>query len=189
MRRGGFTLLEVMVALAILAGALVATSDIVSGALRNHVRAQHLEVATLLARGKMASLEEHYEWKGFRITDEDDEGTFEGDGHPEVRWQLAVKVPPSASRRPSTWTFVNPALPGSSRLPTSRSLKLPNCVLARRRRSSAFFSPEKRRWSSLSSSSGLRATPTAAGAHSAHHERCSKSMAIRQVAWRRAAVS
>lgn len=92
--RAGFTLLEVMVALGILAGALVVVSDVVGGALRNHVRAQHLEVATLLARGKMASLEEHYEWKGFRITDEEDEGTFEGDGHPEVRWQLAVKVPP-----------------------------------------------------------------------------------------------
>lgn len=89
----GFTLLEVMVALAILASALVATSDVVSGALRNHVRAQHLEVATLLARGKMAELEERYEWKGFGLQDEEDEGTFEDDGHPEVKWRLAVKVP------------------------------------------------------------------------------------------------
>lgn len=92
--RAGFTLLEVMVALAILASALVAASEIVSGALRNHVRAQHLEVATLLARGKMAALEERYEWKGFRVDDEHDEGTFEDDGHPEVKWRLEVKVPP-----------------------------------------------------------------------------------------------
>jgi general secretion pathway protein I len=94
-KRRGFTLLEVMVALAILAGALVATSQIVSGALRNHVRAQHLEVATLLARGKMAALEEKYEWKGFRRQDEHDEGTFEDDGHPEVKWRLDVKAPPA----------------------------------------------------------------------------------------------
>ncbi len=97
-RRGaagsGFTLLEVMVALAILAGAFVATSDVVSGALRNHVRAQHLEVATLLARGKMAALEDRYEWKGFRVDDEEADGTFEDDGHPEVKWRLEVKVPP-----------------------------------------------------------------------------------------------
>jgi general secretion pathway protein I len=90
----GFTLLEVMVALSILAGALVLASEIVTGALRNHQRAQHLEVATLLARGKMAAVEDHYEWKGFRATDEQDEGTFESDGHPEVRWRLEVKVPP-----------------------------------------------------------------------------------------------
>lgn len=94
MSRRGFTLLEVMVALAILAGALLAISDVVSGALRNHVRARDLEVATLLARGKMAELEDHYEQKGFRPTDESDEGTFEEEGHAEVRWRLAVKVPP-----------------------------------------------------------------------------------------------
>ncbi|HEY6004729.1 MAG TPA: prepilin-type N-terminal cleavage/methylation domain-containing protein [Anaeromyxobacter sp.] len=90
----GFTLLEVMVALAILAAALVATSQIVSASLRNHVRAQHLEVATLLARGRMAALEERYEWKGFAVQDEQAEGTFEDDGHPEVKWRLEVKVPP-----------------------------------------------------------------------------------------------
>ncbi len=95
MRRArGFTLLEVMIALAILAGALMVTSDVVSGALRNHLRAQHLEVATLLARGKMAALEERYEWKGFAVDDQHDEGTFEDDGHPEVRWSVDVKVPP-----------------------------------------------------------------------------------------------
>lgn len=93
-RPRGFTLLEVMVALAILASALVAASDIVSGALRNHVRAQHLEVATLLARGKMAAIEDRYEAKGFKTSDEHDEGTFEDDGHPEVRWRTEVKVPP-----------------------------------------------------------------------------------------------
>ncbi len=93
-RRAGFTLLEVMVALGILAGALVLSSEIVTGALRNHERAIHLEVATLLARGKMAAVEDHYEWKGFRATDEQDEGTFETDGHPEVKWRLEVKVPP-----------------------------------------------------------------------------------------------
>lgn len=93
-RPGGFTLLEVMVALAILAGSLLAISDVVSGALRNHVRARNLEVATLLARGKLAALEDHFEAKGFKTTDEDDEGTFEDEGHPEVRWRVEVKVPP-----------------------------------------------------------------------------------------------
>lgn len=92
--RRGFTLLEVMVALAILAGALLAVSDVVSGALRNHVRARHLEVATLLARGKLAELEDHYEAKGFKTSDETQEGTFEEEGHPEVRWKVEVVAPP-----------------------------------------------------------------------------------------------
>ena len=93
MSRRGFTLLEVMVALGILAGALLAVSDIVSGALRNHMRARNLEVATLLARGKMASLEDQYEDKGFKTFDEDEEGTFEDEGHPDVRWKVEVKMP------------------------------------------------------------------------------------------------
>ena len=90
----GFTLLEVMVALAILAGSMLAVSEIVSGALRNHVRARNLEVATLLARGKLAALEDHYETKGFKTSDEADDGTFEEEGHPEVRWRVEVTVPP-----------------------------------------------------------------------------------------------
>jgi general secretion pathway protein I len=94
LRRGsGFTLLEVMVALAILAGSLVAISDVVSAALRNHVRARQLEMATLLARGKMAELEDHFDAKGFRDFDESDEGTFEDAGHPEVRWKMDVRIP------------------------------------------------------------------------------------------------
>jgi general secretion pathway protein I len=92
----GFTLLEVMVALAILAGALLALSDVVTSALRNHVRARELEVATLLARGKLAALEDHFEAKGFETSDQTDEGTFEEEGHPEIRWRVEVVQPPGA---------------------------------------------------------------------------------------------
>lgn len=89
----GFTLLEVMVALGILAGALLALSDVVGGALRNHVRAQQLERATLLARGKLVALEEGFERTGFKDFDETEEGTFEEDGHPEIRWKAEVVKP------------------------------------------------------------------------------------------------
>ena len=89
----GFTLLEVMVALAILAMGLMALSDVTGGALRNHVRASQLDVATLLARGKLVELEERFERKGFRDFDESEEGTFEADGHAEVRWNLQVLRP------------------------------------------------------------------------------------------------
>lgn len=90
---GGFTLLEVMVALAILAASLVVVSEVVGGALRNHQRARQLDVATGLARAKLVQLQAEFERKGFRDFDETDDGTFEPEGHPEVRWKLEVKRP------------------------------------------------------------------------------------------------
>ncbi len=92
-RGRGFTLLEVMVALAILSMGLMALSDVTGGALRNHVRAAELDVATLLARAKMAELEERFERTGFRDFDQDEDGTFEAEGHAEVRWSLQVIRP------------------------------------------------------------------------------------------------
>lgn len=92
-RTRGFTLLEVMVALGILAGSLLAISDVVGGALRNHARAQRLEVATLLARGKMAALQDELPEKGLRDFDQTEEGSFEDEGHPEIAWKVEVVVP------------------------------------------------------------------------------------------------
>lgn len=89
----GFTLLEVMVALAILAGALLTIAQIVSSSLRNEIRAQRLDVATLLARTKMVELEEWYERVGFKDFDEGDEGDFEALGHSDVKWKTEVLKP------------------------------------------------------------------------------------------------
>lgn len=90
----GFTLLEVMVAIAILAFALLSVSDIVSGSLRSQVLARDLEVATLLARGKMAELTEKYEREGFPIGGGEDDGSFDEEGHPEVKWTTSLVEPP-----------------------------------------------------------------------------------------------
>ena len=92
-RARGFTLLEVMVALAVLALALTATSDVVGGALRNHVRARQLEVATMLARGRLAEAEARFEEEGFRDSDQTETGTFDEEGHPEVTWKLEAIKP------------------------------------------------------------------------------------------------
>lgn len=89
----GFTLLEVMVAMAILAMALTAAFEVVGGALRNHVRTRDLELATMLARGKLAEVEAKFEEEGFRDFDQSEDGTFEDDGHPEVRWKVATVKP------------------------------------------------------------------------------------------------
>jgi len=93
--RPAFTLLEVMVAIAILAFALVSISDVVSSSLRSQVLARDLDVATLLARGKMAELTEKYEREGFSLGGDEDDGTFDEEGHPEFRWKAKVTEPPS----------------------------------------------------------------------------------------------
>ncbi len=90
---GGFTLLEVMVAMAILAMSLMAAFDVVGGALRNHERTRHLELATMLARAKLAEVEARFEEDGFRDFDESDDGSFDEEGHPEVRWKVATVKP------------------------------------------------------------------------------------------------
>jgi len=100
MSRRGFTLLEVMVSLAILAMSLVAAFDVVGGALRNHERTRHLELATLLARGKLIEVEARFEEDGFRDFEESEDGTFEEEGHPEVAWSVKT-VKPTVKRRTS----------------------------------------------------------------------------------------
>ena len=91
--RRGFTLLEVMVALAVLALALAAASDVVGGALQNHLRARQLEVATMLARAKLAETEAKFEEEGFRDFDQTEAGTFDEEGHPEVTWKVECLKP------------------------------------------------------------------------------------------------
>jgi general secretion pathway protein I len=91
--RAGFTLLEVMVALAILAGALMAVAELSGGALRNFGYARDLTDATLLARAKLAELEERLEDSGFRDADETLDGDFADMGRPDVRWKAEVLRP------------------------------------------------------------------------------------------------
>lgn len=92
-RPGGFTLLEVLVALALLAAALAAAADLAGGALRNHEYARELSSAVLLARGQMAALEERFEGSGFKDSDEEDSGDFSEGGRPDIRWKAQVLRP------------------------------------------------------------------------------------------------
>jgi general secretion pathway protein I len=84
-----------MVAIAILAIALVSISQIVSSSLRSQVLARDLDVATLLARGKMAELTEKYEREGFGLGGDEEDGSFEDEGHPEFRWKMKLVEPES----------------------------------------------------------------------------------------------
>jgi general secretion pathway protein I len=91
--RGGFTLLEVMVALAVLAGSLMAVADLSGSAMRNYVYSRDLSVATLLARGKMAELTEKYDDSGFTDFDQSEDGNFSDQGQPGMRWKLEIRKP------------------------------------------------------------------------------------------------
>ncbi len=92
-RRRGFTLLEVMVALALLSAALMAVADLCGNALRNEVYARDLSEVTLLARGKMAELEQKYEDEGFKDFDQTEEGDFRDAKRPDVFWRVDLIRP------------------------------------------------------------------------------------------------
>lgn len=90
----GFTLLEVMVALAILAVSLVAILGINGGTVRSHAYAKRLTVATMLARSKMIDLETHFHQEGFTSDfDQTMEGDFSEEGWQDFRWKAEIVVP------------------------------------------------------------------------------------------------
>ena len=68
---GAFMLLEVMVAVAILGIALTAIFASEGAAIRVGARARHMTTATLLARCKMAEIEEHIAVDGMPVVGED----------------------------------------------------------------------------------------------------------------------
>jgi len=87
----GFTLLEVMAALAILALTLVTLLSVITNNVRATARAQALPTATFLARGKIVSLEDGLIEKGFQDLDENDSGTFADDGFRDFGWSTAIE--------------------------------------------------------------------------------------------------
>ncbi|NBD08592.1 MULTISPECIES: prepilin-type N-terminal cleavage/methylation domain-containing protein [Corallococcus] len=89
----GFTLLETMVALAILSVALMAIFDLNSGAVANHVYTKRLTVASLLARSKMTDLEQKLYDDGFDADDDEQSGDFSDDGWPQFKWRARIIAP------------------------------------------------------------------------------------------------
>lgn len=93
----GFTLLEVLVALAILGLGLVVILSSQAGLFSSASRGQHLTVASNLLRCKMSEIELTLAQKGFSLTDEHDEGDCcedEGEGY-SCSWKIErVELPP-----------------------------------------------------------------------------------------------
>jgi general secretion pathway protein I len=89
--RSGFTLLEVMVALAILASTLVVLLQIVTNNVRATNHAKLTTAATLLARGKMIDIEDGILETGFSTDNEIEHGTFRDQGYPDFRWDSSIE--------------------------------------------------------------------------------------------------
>lgn len=90
----GFTLLEVMVALAILAVSLVSILGINGGTVRSHSYAKRLTIATMLARSKMVDIETHFFHEGFTSRfDQTMQGDFSEEGWRDFKWKAEIVVP------------------------------------------------------------------------------------------------
>ena len=87
----GFTLLEIMVAIAILGLTLVVLLGIVTTNVRATNHAKMNTAATFLARSKMVDLEDDILNNGFSTDSESDEGTVKEMGYPQFRWETDIE--------------------------------------------------------------------------------------------------
>ena len=90
MNARGFSLLEVVIALAILAMSLTVLLQTQMASIANAGRSRDLSIATMLARGKMIDIEQKLFHDGFSANTESDSGTFSDEGYPEISWKSQV---------------------------------------------------------------------------------------------------
>ncbi|MDT8440029.1 MAG: type II secretion system minor pseudopilin GspI [Desulfuromonadales bacterium] len=100
-RRSGFTLLEIMVALAIVATAMVALLGLVNRTIGVHDRLQRVTAATLLAQQVMAETEAGARPEAFGGAGS--QGEF-APPHGDYRWRIAYAATPLPSVRMVTVT-------------------------------------------------------------------------------------
>lgn len=87
---GGFTLAEVMIALAILGLALTMLVRSIAGNIGAAQQAMYMGLVADLGRGKMYDIEEHLAQEGFKDTEEHDQGKFDDEGWPGIEWEYRV---------------------------------------------------------------------------------------------------
>jgi general secretion pathway protein I len=93
MKRRAFTLLETVVAMAILGVSLMAILDINSTAISAHIYARRLTVATILARSKMTDIEQKLYDEPLPVDDDEDAGDFSAEGWPSYKWRAKIIAP------------------------------------------------------------------------------------------------
>jgi general secretion pathway protein I len=94
-RNAGFTLIEVMAALAILAIGLTYLIRATANSVRKAEATRAMSAATVLARGKMYDIEEQLRKDGFQqmsdVSLSENEGTFEEEGWPQIHWKVEIR--------------------------------------------------------------------------------------------------
>lgn len=92
-RASGFTLLEVMVAVALLSLGIVVLLQVQARSIQLAQQARNLSVATGLARAKLYDCEQDLRKKGFSIGDYHEEGRFEEKGFENFYWECHAYKP------------------------------------------------------------------------------------------------
>ncbi|MEO1269637.1 MAG: type II secretion system protein [Myxococcota bacterium] len=90
--RRGYTLMEVMIALVILASSLTILMGTQSGSVQQGSRANMLTKGTMLARAKMLDIESQLAADGFNADTETERGTFRDEGFPTYSWEYEVEL-------------------------------------------------------------------------------------------------
>lgn len=88
--QGGFTLLEVMIAMTILMMTLASILGVESSAINASARAREYNTIAMLARYQLVETEFHIEGKSFKDVNEEDSGTFAAPFE-EYGWRRKVK--------------------------------------------------------------------------------------------------
>lgn len=91
-RSAGFTLMEVLVALAILAMGLTVLIGTQANSALQSERANNMAVASMLARSKMLDVEAELLKDGFSEMRESSGGTFREEGFERFRWEAVIEV-------------------------------------------------------------------------------------------------
>ena len=89
----GFSLLEMMVAIAILSLGLVLLLQVQARSVQLAQQAREMTIATQLARAKLYDCEQDLLKKGFSVGDYDEEGTFDDEQMPGFFWECHAYRP------------------------------------------------------------------------------------------------
>jgi len=103
LRRSGFTLLEIMIALAIVSIAMISLLSLANRSIGVHDRLQRITSATLLAQHKMAETEVHS--RNGNLGSAETEGVFDIP-YSDYRWRITFAETPLPSIRLITVTVL-----------------------------------------------------------------------------------